>query len=161
MFVIDGGVLVQDVAVADSVNLVAGIAILVFVFMEPKRKSALNILLLHFFGRKGYAEKRSEEATDIMGGIAGVDIAHKGGTCQPLRNCLTPFHDGIVDSVLLQERKDLLGDFVGGIGGSRPRNDANPYDNWTETPPRLVSQRCVSEEAGGVDGRPVNFVSLD
>ncbi len=77
VLVIDGSVLAQDVAVTDSVNLVAGVAVLVFVLVEPERKSALGIPLLHFFGRKGNAGKSSEETTDIMGGIAAVDMAHK------------------------------------------------------------------------------------
>lgn len=84
VLVIDGGVLAQDVAVADSVNLVTGVAILVSIFVEPGCKSALDIILLHLFGCKGDAEKSREEATDMMGGIAAVDMAHKGGTCQPL-----------------------------------------------------------------------------
>ena len=160
MLVIDGGVLAQDVAVANSVHLVAGVAVLVFVLVEPERKSALGILL-HFFSRKGNAEKSSEEATDMMGGIAAVDMAHKGGTCEPLRDRLAPFHNSTVDSVLPQKGKDLLGDFVGGIGGGGTRNDADPYDDGTETPLRLLSQRCVGEEAGRVDGRPVDLPSLD
>jgi hypothetical protein len=34
VLIIDGGVLAQDVAVADSVNLLTGVAVLVSVFME-------------------------------------------------------------------------------------------------------------------------------
>jgi len=161
VLVIDGGVLAQDVAVTDSVNLVAGAAILVFVLVEPEGKSALGILLLHSFGSKGNAEKSSKEATDIMGGIAAVDMAHKGGTCEPLRDRLTPFHNNTLDSILQQEGKDLSGDLMGGIGGGRTRNDADPYDDGTETPLRLLSQRCVGEEAGRVDGRPLDLPSLD
>jgi hypothetical protein len=78
-----------------------------------------DILLLHPFGRKGNAEKSSEEATDIVGGIVAADMAHKGWTCQPLRDGLAPFHNSILDSILQEKRKDLLGDLVGGIGGGR------------------------------------------
>jgi len=161
VLVIDGGVLAQDVAATDSVNLVAGAAVLAFVLVEPERKSALGILLLHSFGSKGNAEKSSKEATNIVGGIAAVDMAHKGGTCEPLRDRLAPFHNNPLDSVLQQEGKDLSGDLVGGIGGGRTRNDADPYDDGTETPLRLLSQRCVGEEAGRVDGRPLDLPSLD
>jgi len=80
VLVLDGGVLAKDVAIADSVNLVAGVAILVFVFVEPEGESALGILF-HPFGRKGNAKKSSEEATDIVGGIVAADMAHKGWTC--------------------------------------------------------------------------------
>lgn len=161
VLVIDGGVLAQDMAITDPVNLVAGVAVLVFVLMEPERKTALGILLLHFFGRKGNAEKSSEEATDMMSGVAATDVAHKGGTCQPLRDRLAPFDNGTIDSVLHQERKDFLGDIVGGIGGGRTGKDADPNDDRAEAPLRLLSWRSVSEEAGRVDGRPVDLVGLD
>ena len=161
VLIIDVGVLAQDVTVADAINLVAGVAVLVFVFVEPEGKSALGILLLHFFGRKGNAEKSSEEVTDMMSGVAAADMAHKGGTCQPLRDRLAPFHNSILDSVLQQELEDLLGDIVGGIGGGRTGNDADPDDDGTETPLRLLSRRPLSEEAGRVDGRPVDLVCLD
>jgi hypothetical protein len=49
----------------EPVDLVAEVAVLVSVLMEPKRKSALGILPLHPFGRKGR--------------VAAVDMAHKGG----------------------------------------------------------------------------------
>jgi hypothetical protein len=77
------------------------------------------------------------------------------------QNGLTPFHNSVSDSMLLEKRKDLLGDLVGGIGGGGPRNDAKPYDDRTETPLLLLSRRCVGEEAGWVDGRPVNLPSRD
>ena len=75
VLVIDGGVLAQDMEVANSINLIAVVAVLVSVFMEPERKSALGILL-HFFGRKGNTVKRGKEATDVMGRIGTVDMAH-------------------------------------------------------------------------------------
>ena len=84
VLVIDGGVLAQDAAVNDSINFVAGFAVLVFVLVEPERKSALEIFLLHFFSSRGNAEKSSEEAMDIMGGIGAVNVAHKGKTFEPL-----------------------------------------------------------------------------
>jgi len=93
--------------------------------------------------------------------IAAADMAQKAGACQPLRDRLAPFHNSILDSVLRQERNDLLGDMVGGIGGSRTGNDANPDDDGTETPLCLLSRRYVGEEAGRVDGRPVDLMDLD
>ena len=161
VFVIDRGVLAQDVAITDPVNLSTGVAVLVFVLVEPERKTALGILLLHFFGRKGNAEKSSEEVTDMMSGIAGTDVAHKGGACQLLRDRLAPFHNSTLNSVLQQERKDLLGDIVGSIGGGRTGKDADPDNDRTETPLCLLSWRSVSEEAGRVDGRIVDLVGLD
>lgn len=50
---------------------------------------------------------------------------------------------------------------MGGIGGGRTGKDADPDDDGTETPLRLLSRRPVGEEAGRVDGRPVDLVSLD
>ena len=161
MLVPDDGVLTKDVAIADSVNLVAKVAVLTFFFVEPEGESALGILLFHPCGRKGNAEKSSEEATDVVGGIVAVDVAHKGWTCQPLRDGLAPFHNSMLDSILQEKRKDLLGDLVGDIGGGRTRNDTDPYDNGTETPLLLLSRRSVGEEAGRVDGRPVDPPSLD
>lgn len=86
---------------------------------------------------------------------------HVSGTCEPLRDRLVPFHNNTVDSVLQQESKNLSGDLVSDIGGGRTRNDANPYDDGTETPFRLLSQRCMGEEAGRVDGQPVDLPTLD
>lgn len=119
VLMIDGGVLVQDVAVTDPIKLIAGVAILVFFLVEPERKSALEILLLQFFGRKGNTEKRCEEATDIMGGITAVNMAHKGGACKPLWDHLTSFHNSAVNSILLQKGKDLFGNLMGGISRGR------------------------------------------
>lgn len=45
--------------------------------MEPKCESALDILLLHPFRRQGNTMKRSEEATDVMGGINVADMVHQ------------------------------------------------------------------------------------
>ena len=131
VLVLDSGVLAKDVAITDSVNLVAGVAVRVFVFVEPEGESTLYILLLHPFGRKGNAEKSSEEATDIVGGIVDVDMAHKGWTCQSVWDGLAPFHNSILNSVLQEKRKNLLGDLMGGIGGGRTWNDTNPYDDRT------------------------------
>ena len=161
VLVLDGGVLAKDVAIADSVNLVAGVAVLVFVLVEPEGERALGILLLHPFGRKGNSEKSGEEATDVAGSIVAVGMAHKGPTRQPLGDGLAPFHSSILDPILQEKRKDLLGDLVGGIGGGRTRNDTDPYDDGTETPLLLLSYRSVGEEAGRVDGGPVSLPSLD
>jgi len=160
VLVLNGGVLAKDVAIADSVNLVAGVAVLVFIFVEPEGESALGILLLHPFGCKGNAEKSSQETTDIVGGVVAVNMAHKGWACQPLQDGLAPFHNSILDSILQKKRKDLLGNLVGGIGGGRTGNDADPYDDGTETPlpPSWLS---VGEEAGRVNRRPVNLPRLD
>lgn len=84
----------------------------------------------------------------MMNGVGATDVAQKGGACQPLRDRLAPFDYSTLDSVLRQERKDRLGDIVGGIGGSRTGKDADPDDDRTETPLRLLSRRPVSEEAG-------------
>ena len=80
MVILDSGVLafVKDMAIAGSVNLVTGVAILVFVFVEPESESALGIIRLHPFGHKENAEKSSEEATDTVGGNLAADTAHNG-----------------------------------------------------------------------------------
>ena len=48
---------------------------------------------------------------------------------------------------------------MGGIGRGRTRIDADPYNYGTKTPLRLLSQWCVGEEAGRVNGRPVDPLS--
>ncbi|KIM45430.1 hypothetical protein M413DRAFT_442108 [Hebeloma cylindrosporum] len=48
--------------------------------------------------------------------------------------------------MLLENRKDLLGDLVGAGGG--PRMDTQPNDNRTETP-LVRSQGWVDEDRGG------------
>lgn len=160
VLILNSGVLAKDMAIADSINLVARVVVLVFVFMEPEGESALGILL-HPFGSKRNTKKSSEEATDIVGGIVAANMAHKGWTCQPLWDSLTPFHNSILDFILQKKPKDLLGDLVGSIGGGRTRNDTNPYDNRTKTPLLLLSQWSMGEKAGRVNRRPFNLPSLD
>lgn len=70
----------------------------------------------------------------MMNGVGATDVAQKGGACQPLRDRLAPFDYSTLDSVLRQERKDRLGDIVGGIGGSRTGKDADP-DRDSPSPP--------------------------
>ena len=161
LLILNGGILTEDMTTADSVNLVTRAAILVFVFVEPEGESALDTLLLHPFGRKGNTKKRGEEAEDIVGGIVAADMAHKGLTCQPLQEGLAPLYNSILGSILQQKCKDLLGDLVGSIEGGRTRNDTDTYDDWAETPLILLSRWSMGEEAGRVDGRPVNLPSLD
>ena len=83
VLVLNGGDFVKDVAVADSINFVAGVAILVFGFMEPEGKSALDILF-HSFSCKWNAKKSGEEAMDVVGDVVAVDMVHKGWTCKLL-----------------------------------------------------------------------------
>jgi len=159
--VLDGGVLMEDMAVADPEHPIAGGAVLMFVLMEPKCESTLDILLMHSLRRQGDPVKSSEEATNVVGGISVADMAHQWWTCQPLQDGLAPFHDSVLDSMILEKLEDLLGDVVGGIGGGRIGNDTNPDYDRTKTPLLLLSRRSMDEEAGGVDGRPVNPPSLD
>ena len=72
VFIIDGGVLVKDVAVADSANTIVGV---------------------------GSAEESSEETTDMAGGIVVADMGHMGRTCKPLSDGLAPFHNSILSSI--------------------------------------------------------------
>ena len=82
---------------------------------------------------------------------SNLPVAHKGWTSQPLHDSLVPFHNNILDPILQEKHKDLLGDLVGGIRGGRARNDTNPYDNRTETP-FILSHQSMGEETGRVDG---------
>ena len=75
MLVVDGGVHAKDVAIAPTVNVVAGIAIRVFVFAKPEGESALKIFLLHPSSRERNTEKSSQEPTELVGGIGATDMA--------------------------------------------------------------------------------------
>ena len=119
--------------------------------MEPESESALGILL-HPFGRKGNAEKSSEDATHIVGGIAAV---RQGASRVDLRaiagrpRAIPQQHPRLHSS---GKRKDLLRDLVGGIRGGRTRNDTSPYDDGTETPLSLLSGGpWVKKQAGSTD----------
>ncbi len=81
-FVVDIGVLAENMAVADTQNLIAGVSVLVFSFVEVESEATLNILLLPLFGSKGHIESSSENTTEIGGRIAVAHNAHKGWTCQ-------------------------------------------------------------------------------
>jgi len=85
-------------------------------------------------------------------------VLGEDGPAQPLQGGLAPFHNSILDSILQEKRKDLLGDLMRGLRGGRARNDTNPYDDGTETPRLSLG---IGVEAGRVDGRPVNLPSLD
>ena len=76
---------------------------------------------------------------DIMGSIAAINMAYKGVTYEPLQDCLAPFHNNTINSILLQKGKDLLENLMGGISRDRTRSNTNPYDNRTETPLQYLS----------------------
>lgn len=155
VLVLDACILAKDVAIADSVDLVAGVAVLVLILVKPEGESALGILLLHLFGRDGKVEKSSEESTDVVGGIVAADMTHEGLTCEPRRNCLAPFHNNIVNIIFEEKRRDLLADLMGGVGGGRARNDTNRYDDETETPLLLLSLQSVGD-GSEKDPRPTS-----
>jgi len=111
-------------------NLVAGVAILVYFFMEPEHKNALRILL-HLVTRGTQKEWGSD---GYNGCITAVDIAHKGGDLQTLQDCLTPFYNSTINSILPQKGKDLLGDLMDGIGGGWTQINTDLYNNGTELP---------------------------
>lgn len=71
----------QNMAVADTQDLIAGVAALVFTFVEVESKATLSILSLPFLGSKGHVESSSENTTEIGGGIVVAHNAHKGWTC--------------------------------------------------------------------------------
>ena len=97
---------------------------------------------------------------DVVGGIVTIDMVHKGWTCQSLQDSLALFHNNILDSILQEKCKDLLGDIVGSVRGGRTKNDTNPYDDGTKAS-LLLSQLSVGKEVGRVDGQPANLLSLD
>ena len=161
VLVLDGGVLAKYVAISDSIDLVARVTVLVFVFVEPEGKGALRILLLHPLSCKRNTEKRSQKATDMVGRVVAVDMTHEGWPCQLLKDSFTPLDDGILDSMLLQNPKDILGDFVGDVRGGGTRRNANPYDDRTKSPLFFLSRWSMGEESSRVNGRPVDVSGLD
>lgn len=52
---------------------------------------------------------------------------------------MAPFHNSILDSMILEELEDLLGDVVGGIGGGGIGSNTNPDHDGTKTPLLLLS----------------------
>jgi hypothetical protein len=56
-------------------------------------------------------------------------------------------------SILLEKFKDILGYFVGGVGGGRAGIDPNPNNDGTES---LLPILSVGDEASGINGRVVN-----
>ncbi|KAN0084631.1 hypothetical protein V8E55_008135 [Tylopilus felleus] len=141
----------SNVAIAGLIYLVASVAVLVSVSVEPEGESALGILL-HPLCCQGNAVKSSEEVTDMVGGIGVANMAHQGWIWQPLQDSLTPFHNSILKLIIQEKLKDLLGDVMGGIGRGRIRNNTNLYYNGTETPLLLLFQQSMGEEVGRVNG---------
>ena len=78
-----------------------------------------------------------------MGGIAVGGMSQEWGASQPLRDCLPPFYDNVLDIVLPQKGEDRLRDIVGGVGGGRTGLDSNPYNDRTETPLAPLSRLSV------------------
>ena len=54
-----------------------------------------------------------------------------------------------IDSILLKQMKDLLGDLVGSVSGGRARGDTNPDHNGTKTFLPILS---VGDKPGRVNG---------
>ena len=88
-------------------------------------------------------------------------MLHEWGACQPLRDRLSPFYYNTLDFVLLQKRKDLLRDIVGGVGGGRTGHDTNPDNDRTKNPVLLLSRRTVRVETDRVNGQPLDVLCLD
>jgi len=65
----------------------------------------------------------------IVYGVLTTDIAHKKWTCQPLQDSLLPFHNSILNSILLEKVKDLFGDVMCSIRGDRTRINTDPDNN--------------------------------
>ena len=67
-------------------------------------------------------KQRSEEGTDIVGGVGVVGGAQKVWTSQPLYNSLVPFDHRTLDSIGLEKSENARGSItrVLGGGGSGP-----------------------------------------
>ena len=110
--VVDVDGLSENVAAGDTQNLIASVAALVFTFMEVKSEAALSVFGLPLLSSEGNVESRSENAADMGGRMEAAHNMHKGWTRQLRRNGLAPFYRGILDSVLDEKCKDMLGYLV-------------------------------------------------
>ena len=59
-----------------------------------------------------------------------------------------PLYFNVLNSILLEKFKDVLRDFVGGVGGDRAGIDPNPNHDGTET---LLPILSVGDEASGIN----------
>jgi len=153
-FVVDVGVLAENVAVADTQNLIAGVAVLVFSFVEVESEATLSIILLPLLGGKGHVESTSENTTDMGSRIVVAHNTHKGWTCQLRRDGLAPFYYGTLDPILHEKRKDILGYVVGSVGRGRVGIDPDPNHDRTKS---LCVVLSVGNKASRVDGRIANL----
>ena len=80
--VLDGGVLAENMAVANVEDLGARGAVLVLVFMEEQCDTTLSIIVPPLHSSNRHAGRSSEETTDIVGGVIVVGDAQKGWTQQ-------------------------------------------------------------------------------
>jgi len=69
------------------------------------------------------------------GGVCFADNGQKGWTCRFPRDRLVPLYFNALDSIRLKKLKDILGYFVGAVGGGRAGIDPNPNNDGTESPP--------------------------
>ena len=87
--------------------------------------------------------------TDMDGGVVVADNAQKGWTCRLPRDRLVPLYFNVLDSILLEKFKDVLGYFVGDVGGGRAGIDPNPNHDGTES---LLPVPSMGDEASGING---------
>lgn len=109
-------------AVANAEQLCARSAAFILVLVEEQGDATLNIGGLPLPSSDGHAERSSEEAMEIVGGI-GVfgDWQAAVWTSQPLDHSLVPFDHHALDSISSEKSKDVRGslvcDLCGGGGG--------------------------------------------
>ena len=87
----DGGVLAENVTVANAEDPGSRVAAPVVVLVEEQRDTTLSIGGLPLRSSDRHAERSSEEATDIVGGVGVVGDVQKGWTRQLLYGSLVPF----------------------------------------------------------------------
>ena len=156
-FVIDGGILAENMAVANTKDLGAGGAALVLVLMEEQRNATLSISGLHLCGSDGHSERSSEEAVDIVGRVGVVGDAQKVWTRQLLHGSLVPFDHRAPDSIGFEKSEDAKGSVVCILSGGGSGMCRNPNHDGTDS---VLPVLAMGDETSCLDGRVANLPSF-
>ena len=156
-FVVDGGILAENVAVANAENLGAGGTMLSLVFVKEQRDATLSISGLPLCGSDGHAECSSEQATDIVGGVSVVGDAQKVWTRELLHGSLVPFDHHTLDSIGLKKSEDPRRSVVCVLSGGGSGMGRNPNHDGTNS---VLLVLAAGDETSCLDGRIANLPSF-
>lgn len=147
----DGGVFAEDMAVTNSENPGAGVAVLVLVLTEEEGDATLSILVLPLRGSN--AKPCCQKPTNIVGGVSVLGDTQKGWTGQLLHNALEPLYHSTVHFVSFENSENVRRSEVCVMGCSSGIGP-DPDNNRTDT---VLSVLAMGYKTSCMDARVTNL----